>query len=46
MAFDDGYTLFCFILALERQIEKFPTLYLEGVIKRKERLVLTGIPFN
>ena len=28
---------------LERQLDKFPTLYLETVINREERLVLTGI---
>ena len=27
---------------LECQIEKFPTLYFETIIKREERLVLTG----
>ena len=27
---------------LECQMEKFPTLYLETIIKRKYRLVLTG----
>lgn len=29
---------------LECQIEKFPTLYFETIIKREERLVLTGRP--
>ena len=42
-----GYCSFVYYLCirftvLESQIEKFPTLYLEAVIKKKNRLVLTG----
>lgn len=37
------YTLVSLCLVLECQIEKFPTLYLEAIIGRKDRLVLTGI---